>query len=197
MTMPVNGQKAVNGTVHGLFLLVLAMGLTTATACCGPKGLADIRDGLNARGHHIEAVPFYRQTGHACGPAALAGVLAFWGRPVSLEDLTAKIVLPKLGGTLPMDMERAAKDAGFRATTAHGDRELLRSSVRGNTPVICLLDLGWGPVRQPHYVTITGYDDGNRLFIMHDGISQDRTMEYETFEKSWARAGGWMLIVQP
>lgn len=193
--MPVIGQKAVNARVHGLFLLVL---LTAAlTAGCGPRGLAEIREGLDVRGHYIPSVPFVRQTEHACGPAALAGVLAFWGRPASLEALTAKVVLPGLGGTLPMDMERAAKDAGLRTTTAHGDRELLRTSVRGNIPVICLLDLGFGPVRQPHYVTVTGYDDGNRLIIMHNGLAADRTMGYDAFEKAWARAGRWMLVIQP
>jgi ABC-type bacteriocin/lantibiotic exporter with double-glycine peptidase domain len=96
-----------------------------------------------------------------------------------------------------MDMERAAKEQGLRTATAHGDRGLLFASLRRNVPVICLLDLGFGPVKQPHYVIVTGFDDGNRLFIMHDGAVRDRTMSYEQFEKYWSRAGKWMLVVGP
>jgi ABC-type bacteriocin/lantibiotic exporter with double-glycine peptidase domain len=188
---------AVNRKVHGFFLLGLVGFLALHAAGCGPKAFSDVKQGIELRGHYIDGVPFYRQTSYACGPAALAGVFAYWRHPVDLDQLTKRIVLVQLQGTLPMDMERAAKEAGFRTTTAHGDRVLLLASLKRNVPVICLLDLGFGPLQQPHYATVIGYDDGNRLFIMHDGIERDRTMPYGQFEKAWARAGKWMLLVEP
>jgi len=185
---------AVNRSVHGLFLLLCIAALMYG---CGPKRFPEIRAGLETRGHHIEDVPFYRQAEYACGPAALASVLSFYQQPVDLEELTRQIVIPRLQGTLPMDMERAARERGLRTTSASGDRGLLFASLRSNMPVICLLDLGFGPVKQPHYVVLTGFDDGNRLFIMHDGAAADRTMSYERFDRAWERGGNWMLVVEP
>ena len=187
--------KAVNSilSAHGLFLL----GAIVLAAGCGGKSFESIRPGIEARGHYIGGVPFFRQTGHDCGPAALAGILAFYGRPVDLETITASIYLPKLRGTLPMDLERYAKDAGLKTASSDGTTDDLKSAVRSNTPIICLLDLGLGPYRQPHYVTIIGFDDGNGLFIMHDGVTPDRTMSYEGFEEKWARAGRWMIVIKP
>jgi ABC-type bacteriocin/lantibiotic exporter with double-glycine peptidase domain len=188
-------KRAVNSilSAHGLFLL----GVIVFATGCGGKSFEAIRPGIEARGHYIDGVPFFRQTGDDCGPTALAGILAFYGRPVNLETITASIYLPKLRGTLPMDLERYAKDAGLKTASSDGTTNDLRSAVRSNAPVICLLDLGFGPYRQPHYVTIIGFDDGNGLFIMHDGVTPDRTMRYEDFEKKWARAGRWMIVIRP
>ena len=188
--------KAVNrqNAVHGLFLLGLLAIISTG---CGAATFASIRPGIEARGHYIGGVPFFHQTGNDCGPAALAGIFAFYGMPVDLATITASIYLPRLKGTLPMDLERYAKNAGLKTVSSSGSANDLRSAVRNNVPVICLIDLGFGPYRQPHYVTIIGFDDGNGLFIMNDGITQDRTMSYETFEKKWARAGRWMIIIKP
>lgn len=186
-------QKAVTDRVHGLFFLLL---LTLLPACGTPR-FSEIRETIGAQGQYIEGVPFYRQAGHACGPAALAAVLAFWGSPADLDELTRAVVVPKLRGTLPMDMDRAMRERGFRTTTAHGDRTLLFGSVRRGAPVICLLDLGFSVFRQPHYVTVIGFDEVRRLFILHDGVTQDRTMSYEQFDRYWSRGGSWMLVAEP
>jgi ABC-type bacteriocin/lantibiotic exporter with double-glycine peptidase domain len=189
-------RKAVNSTmsVHGLFLLDLLVILCLG---CGAKGFDSIRPGIEERGHYISGVPFFRQTEQDCGPAALAGILAFHGRPANLETITASIYLPKLRGTLPMDLERYAKASGFITTSPDGTFDALRSAVRSDIPVICLLDLGFGPYRQPHYVTVIGFDDGNKIIIMHDGATANRTMTYETFGKYWSRAGNWMIVITP
>ncbi len=187
--------KAVSSilSAHGLFLL----GMIVLAVGCGEKSIEAIRPGIEARGHYIEGVPFVKQTEYDCGPAALAGILAIHGRPVDLEAITASIYLPKLRGTLPMDLERYARNAGLTTASSAGTVDTLKVAIRSNIPVICLLDLGFGPYRQPHYVTIIGFDDGNGLFIMHGGVTPDKTMSYESFEKKWARAGRWMIVIKP
>jgi len=156
-----------------------------------------IKSGLEARGHYIEGVPFVKQTEYDCGPAALASVLSFRGKAVDLERITASAYLPGLRGTLPMDLERYARDEGLKTSSSSGSTATLKSAVRSNIPVICLLDLGFWFYRQPHFVTVIGFDDGNGLFIMHDGGIPNRTMGYEDFEKKWARAGKWMIVIEP
>jgi predicted double-glycine peptidase len=190
-------HEAVNRTnaVHGLFLLLTLAVSAILLGGCSERSFSAIKPGIETRGHYIEGVPFFRQTEYDCGPAALAAVLAFGGRPVPLETITASVYLPKLHGTLPMDMERYAKDAGFTVRSSSGTAASLKEAVRSNDPVICLLDLGFGIYKQPHYVTVIGFDDGNGLYIMHDGETPDRTMPYDRFEKAWARAGRWMIVV--
>ena len=180
--------------VHGLFLL---NALLISAAGCGARDFASIRPGIEERGQYIEGVPFFRQTGDDCGPAALASILAFHGRPVDLGAITASIYLPRLRGTLPMDLEKYAKDAGLRTESSSGSLDGLRQTLRNGSPVICLLDLGFGLYRQPHYVTVLGFDDVHMLVVMHDGETRDKTMSYGTFDKAWKRAGRWMIVVKP
>ena len=199
MTSERDRKKAVDSvkTVHGLFLLAVLAAFIAALPGCGASSFDAVRPGLEARGHYIEGVPFVKQAEFDCGPAALASILSFRGKAADLERITASVYLPKLRGTLPMDLERYAKDEGFKTSSSAGTHSSLRSAIRSNIPVICLLDLGFWFYRQPHFVTVIGFDDGNSLFIMHDGGTPNRTMGYGDFERNWARAGKWMIVIEP
>ena len=148
-------------------------------------------------GHYIRGVPFYRQGNSTCGPAALAGVMAFWGKPVARTRIEAAVYLPELQGTLPMDLEAFARKAGFDTNSLSGTLVELRNEIRRNVPVICLLDLGFWVYRKPHYVTVIGFDDERKTVIMHDGLKRNSVMDYETFGKAWERAGRWMIVLTP
>jgi ABC-type bacteriocin/lantibiotic exporter with double-glycine peptidase domain len=191
--------RAVNGTqtVRGLFLYVMAMFPLIFLQGCAGRDFSDVRPGIESRGHYIENVPFYRQGDSDCGPAALAGVLAFRGHSVSMERITANIYLPQLKGTLPMDMERFARESGFETDSSAGTLDRLKALIRKGAPIICLIDLGFSYYKQPHYVTVVGFDDVNAVVIMHDGLKQNRLMSYDTFDRAWARAGRWMIDIEP
>ncbi len=192
-------MRAVNRkpAVRGLFLFILLPIIPMLGPGCAGKDFSAVRPGIETRGHFIENVPFYRQGDSDCGPAALAGVLAFWGRPVSMEEITANIYLPQLKGTLPMDMERFARESGLKTDSTAGTLDRLKALIRTGTPIICLIDLGFSFYKQPHYVTVVGFDDVNAVVIMHDGLEQNRLMTYETFDRAWARAGRWMINIEP
>jgi hypothetical protein len=96
-----------------------------------------------------------------------------------------------------MDMETFARDAGFDSTSSVGSLKDLKSHIRTGTPVICLLDLGFGLYRRPHYIIAVGFDDENAVIIEHDGIHANSVMGYEAFTKAWTRAGRWMLVIRP
>lgn len=180
----------------GLFLFLLPAAIAILISGCATRNFSAVRPGIEGRGHYIDGVPFFRQQEYSCGPAALASVLAFWGRPANLEQITASVYVPKLRGTLPMDMENFMRDAGFETFSAAGTLEEVKSHIRSERPVICLLDLGFGLYRQPHYVTVLGFDDVNAVLIVHDGLQANRVISYGAFEKEWSRAGYWMLIVR-
>lgn len=179
-----------------LFIIVFVLGASSLTGCAG-RDFTALRPGMEKRGHYIEGVPFYRQNESTCGPAALAGVLAFWSRPATLEQITAKVYLPELRGTLPMDMETYLRNAGFETESSSGTLEELKGQIRRGVPVICLLDLGFGPYREPHYVTVIGFDDVNSVIIAHDGLKANNVIGYDAFVKEWGRGGNWMLVAKP
>ncbi|HSB34234.1 MAG TPA: C39 family peptidase [Nitrospirota bacterium] len=182
----------------GVFSCIAAfvLGAALIVGCAG-KDFEALRPDIVARGVYIEGVPFYRQTESACGPAALAGVFAFWGKPLAVDKIAEKTYLPELRGTLPMDMESFARDAGYNTMSTNGTLTMLKEHIRRGTPVICLLDLGFGPYRQPHYVTAIGFEDAHAVIIVHDGLKPDRLIGYESFDRDWSRAGRWMLVIEP
>lgn len=187
---------------EGLFGRVLpclgfALLLAGLVAGCTVKKFAELRPGLEARGFYIEGVPFYQQREAACGPAALASILDFRGRPESLERITEKIYLPKLHVTLPIDMENFAREAGFKTESYRGSFGELKARIRKGIPVICMLDLGFGFDHKPCYISVIGYDDVNEVFIAHDGLEPNSVIEYKQFNKKWVRANYWMLVIEP
>lgn len=191
------GSAVISQRGRGLFFIIAGMVIGASVAGCAGRDFAAIRPGIEARGAYIEAVPFYRQTESLCGPAALAGVLSFWGRPLSPERIAERIYLPELRGTLPTDMENFAREQGFETASSNGTLDHLKEHIRRGVPVICLLDLGFGPYRRPHYVTAVGFDDVRAVIVEHDGLRPDQLMEYKAFDKAWLRAGRWMLVIKP
>jgi ABC-type bacteriocin/lantibiotic exporter with double-glycine peptidase domain len=189
------GRDATRARLFILFGIVMAA--TSFIPACSGRNFATLRPGIESRGHYIEGVPFFRQSESTCGPAALACVLAFWKYPVDLEQITAKIYLPELRGTLPMDMENYAREAGFRTASSSGTLEGLKTVIRKGTPVICMLDFGFGLYRQPHYVSVIGFDDAHTVIIEHDGSKPNSLIDYDEFDKVWKRAGRWMLVITP
>ncbi len=185
-------------TAFAWLLMYFSLLLTAVfpVGCVG-RDFAALQPGLELHGHYIEGVPFYRQSESTCGPAALASVLAYWGRPEPLERITTEVYLPKLGGTLPMDMVSFAQKAGFKATPSSGTLSELKTAVRTGTPIICLIDLGFGLYHRPHYITVIGFDDVHGVVICHDGSKPNSLIGYDKFNKEWARAGSWMLAIEP
>ncbi len=173
---------------------LLAFAALVVLSGCAARDFSSLRPGIEGRGHYIADVPFYRQGEDSCGPAALASVASFWGEQVNVDAIRAKVYLPKLRGTLPMDMEKFLSESGFRTVSSAGTLDEVKARIRSNLPVICLLDLGFSLYRQPHYVTVIGFDDVNGVLIAHDGIRADAIIGYETFLREWGRAGNWMLV---
>lgn len=183
--------------VRSICFVVLALTALVSFTGCARMDFSALRPGIEERGHYIAGVPFYRQGEDSCGPAALASVSSFWGQQVNMEQIKVRVYLPELRGTLPMDMERFLREAGFQTISSTGTLAELKTRLRNNVPVICLLDLGYFFYRRPHYVTVIGFDDLNGALIAHDGLSENKVIGYEKFMKEWGRAGNWMLVALP
>jgi len=145
----------------------------------------------------IAGVPLYPQDELGCGPAAVASLLAFWGHPVSLEEITQEVYLEKLKGSLPIDLERAAQTHGLAVSSYPGRLEDLRLHLQKNQPVIVFLNLRWRLFPQGHFVVVTGYDEIHSMVIVHSGDQAYERMPVKTFLNAWSKTGYWSLLILP
>ncbi len=149
--------------------------------------------------HRVAAVPFYPQEAYACGPATLASVLAFWGKPIPVERITQELAVPnlKLRGTLTIDMARYASAQGFAAETFEGTLDDLRRELVAGHPLIVMLNLGSRFFPVPHYAVAIGFDDGRQVVFLHSGRTPDHPVPYKKFLRDWRKTDHWTLRVLP
>lgn len=138
-------------------------------------------------------VPFVPQREDTCGPAALAMVLRYWGRPVLHDELAAELVDPELHGSAGSRLAEVARQAGLRAVALRGDAATLHGAVAKGRPVVVAWGLGGGRF---HNVVVVGFD-GDRLVVHDPARGAQRRIAGARFEERWAAAGHWALIVAP
>lgn len=174
--------------------LLLLWGLSACTA----PGMKDLRLAaaeLPQRAQ-VSDVPFFPQTRYHCGPAAMAMALAWTGLPVTQDDMTPQVYTPGRTGTLQADLLGAARRNGRLAVVTTKLPDLLREVAAGH-PVLVFQNLALEIMPQWHYAILTGYDLETENVFLHSGTEKNRVTPINTFAHTWARAGGWALVVLP
>ena len=174
---------------------VLAAG--ALAACASPAGLdlGGLPPGVPER-VEIAAVPFLPQDELYCGPAALASVLTWSGAAVSQAELAPAVFTPGRTGTLQQDMLSAARRHGRLAVPVRDLSALLAELAAGH-PVLVLQNLGLALVPQWHYAVAVGYDRAAGELVLRSGREARRRVPFATFERTWARADHWGLVILP
>jgi ABC-type bacteriocin/lantibiotic exporter with double-glycine peptidase domain len=144
----------------------------------------------------IENVPFVKQKGFFCGPAAMASVMRFYGRNISQEEIAKVVYTPKLKGALISDMENYAREMGYKAETKNGDLNMLLSLIDEGTPAITLVDIGKWIVSRPHYYLVYGYDRSRNVFLLHTGSARDQQISFSRLDKEWGKMDRLVLIIR-
>ncbi|MBM4196338.1 MAG: hypothetical protein FJ197_04455 [Gammaproteobacteria bacterium] len=89
----------------------------------------------------LTSVPFFPQTVHQCGPAALATVLVASGLDTTPEALVPQVYVPGRKGSFAVELAAATRRAGRIAYTVESPQAMLQEIAAGN-PVLVLQDLG-------------------------------------------------------
>lgn len=140
-------------------------------------------------------VPFVAQQKDTCGAAALAMVLRHWGVEASQDEIARRLVRRELRGIRGSDLEAYARERGLVAVAHRGDLGHLRAHLARGRPSIVAWDMGRGRL---HDVVVVGIDDASGHVIVHDPArGAGRRVDGRTFEKRWAAAGYWTLLVVP
>ena len=145
----------------------------------------------------LQRVPFYPQTLHHCGPAALATVLNDAGLPSEPDALAAGVFLPAREGSLQAEMLGAARRRGAMATLLPGELDALLREVAEGQPVVVLQNLGLAFAPRWHYAVLVGYDLARREVLLRSGTTRRESLPLSTFERTWARGGRWAFMALP
>jgi tetratricopeptide (TPR) repeat protein len=186
---PVGATRAL---LSALLLSLLLVG------CATPPQVLDLR--RNAAdlpaGAEVPAVPFYPQEDYYCGPASLAMVLAWSGLNVTQDDLAPEVYTPGREGTLQTDILTAARRHGRIAVPVNSLHGLLAEIAAGN-PVLVFQNLGLSWYPQWHYAVATAYELEPGDLVLHSGKEERHEVNFNVFERTWARTGHWALAVLP
>jgi ABC-type bacteriocin/lantibiotic exporter with double-glycine peptidase domain len=139
-------------------------------------------------------VPFEPQKKDTCGAASLAMVLRFWDQAASQEDIAAALLEPELHGIPGSRLAGFARDRGLRAIAYEGDLAQARDFVGKGRPLI----VAWKQGGRYHNVVVTGFDDARDAVVVNDpAAGAARRVPRETFERRWAGADHWTLLILP
>lgn len=145
--------------------------------------------------HLIQNVPFFPQETYQCGPASLAGVLNYWGTPVSPDEIAIEIFSPSAKGTLNIDMVLYAQKRGLKADSYQGSVKDLKEKIDSGFPLIVMVDYGLGVVRQNHFMVVVGHDKNS--IIANSGRERLKAISLKGFINSWKRTKFWTLWITP
>ena len=145
----------------------------------------------------INQAPFFPQQQYQCGPAALATVLNYHAVVVSPEELVPQVYLPAREGSLQIEMTATVRQYGMVAYPLKPELEDLLAEVAAGNPVLVLQNLSFNWLPQWHYAVVVGYDLTNSEVVLRSGTTRRWITSLATFERTWARANYWALVVLP
>ena len=166
---------------------------------CAAPNISAVKNNLmeNPDSGILIDVPFVKQEGNYCGPAALSAVLSFWSKPCSQQDIAAEIFCEDLKGVLNVDLEKLAKDKGLWAKGNTTDFNSLKNRLKAGIPVIVMQKLHPFILGRYHFTVVVGFSDDKRIIIEHTGHQAFVIRSYQGFKRNWYAADSWMLEIMP
>jgi predicted double-glycine peptidase len=135
-----------------------------------------------------------QSSNHDCGAAALAAVLAYWGRPTTPESVAE--AEKKTGRQLrASDIERHAKNAGLSAFVFYGNMGDILYEVQRGRPVIVGVGKPYGENKAlAHYEVVIGVEPKAKRVLLLDPAKGFQTNSYEGFGTEWAASKGVTIV---
>jgi len=175
--------------------LVLAVTLAAGCAARGPVLPEVVQRTGAATSIELAETPFFPQTEHYCGPAALAMVLNTAGVDVGMQELGSRVYLPEKRGSLQIEVAAAARHYRRMPYRIDGSLGELLTELRAGRPVLVFQNLGVKLIPVWHYAVVVGYDAGADTIVLRSGRDRRRVMAAGDFLDTWERADRWGIVV--
>lgn len=145
----------------------------------------------------LDETPFFAQQRYQCGPAALATMLVHRGIEVHPDELVAQVYLPERKGSVPIEMEAAARGYHMLVYPLEPSLETLLREVAAGNPVLVLQNLAFAWWPRWHYAVVVGYDLNEGTITLRSGETRRYVVTLGVFENTWRRADYWARVVVP
>lgn len=142
-------------------------------------------------------VPFFPQEEYQCGPAALAMMLQNANKTISPDELVPQIYLPDRKGSLQIEILGAARQQDVVPYVLNKKLEDLIAEINAQHPVLIMQNLGLSWLPRWHYAVVVGFDFNNAEIILRSGIEKRHIVPMKVFERTWARADYWAIVILP
>lgn len=139
----------------------------------------------------LSSVPFFAQTEHHCGPAALATVLAAHRPQITPDQLTPLIYLPGREGSLQAEMIAATRRYDRLPLKVESTPEALHAALQAGDPVLLLQNLGFRRWPAWHYAVLVGFDPAGQDYVLRSGTEQRLVTGSRRFFQTWDRSERW------
>ncbi|MDH3979157.1 MAG: PA2778 family cysteine peptidase [Gammaproteobacteria bacterium] len=190
-------MQALLNTRLAAGVLLLAAMLTGCTTARQSHTLLSTASGDLPLHTELAATPFFPQARYQCGPAALATVLGAQGLAVTPESLIDAVYIPALQGSLPEEISATARRHGRLAYPLQPSLHDLLGEIAAGHPVLVFQNLGLRWLPKWHFAVVIGYDLESGELVLRSGTTPRWRSSLATFEKTWARAGYWALVILP
>ena len=144
----------------------------------------------------IQNVPFYKQTGNTCGPAALASVLAYWGIKFDYTNLLQSVYSPELGGSLDFETSFYARKFDLWSRYYQTGLDDLKAKIKEGIPLI-VMQKESPLARDYHYIVAFGFDDQEKKIVAHIGRRAYAVISYDRFMRMWKDADFAAIVIAP
>lgn len=140
-------------------------------------------------------VGFFPQQAYQCGPAALATVLDYSQLHVTADELVSQVYIPARQGSLQIEMLATARRYDRLPYVLPTSLDTLLREVAAGLPVLVMQNLGLSRWPQWHYAVVVGFDLTAGTLTLRSGMRRDYVIPMAVFERTWARAAHWAVVV--
>lgn len=183
--------------MHRVLLFPVILLMLFLGGCSTPQTLALRQSPAAAEAGRVELadVPFFAQEEHQCGPAALATLLNHTGIAATPAEIAAEVFLPAREGSIPLEMVASARRHGRLVYPLAGELSAVLAALHQGYPVLVLQNNGLAFLPVWHYAVVVGADRDREVFWLRSGRERRLELSFATFERTWARARYWGVLV--
>jgi ABC-type bacteriocin/lantibiotic exporter with double-glycine peptidase domain len=133
--------------------------------------------------------------GTDCGVACLAGVMTYWGTPISQETIKGSLGKPPRGGYTLAQLRDYSRGKGFEAFVLQGSYDLIQHHCSLGRPCIIVLKKGWSQNHSIVVVKVTETEGQRILRAMDPANGKLSTFRWSEIDSRWELRGRPLLLI--